>query len=131
MATRNEAEAVRGVIAEIHALSSKMQIVAQRMKIIEKNEQIIGKTLISHNRALKELERRLGAGAGARAPEGAKTGALPEDLEKLKLDVAALQEEIKELKYVIEQINPVEYVTTDEVSELIDERLGKIKGKKK
>ena len=130
MATRGGAEAVRSVIAEIHALSSKMQVVAQRMKIIEKNEQIIGKTLISHNRALKELERRIGAGAAGpvtSATEGVTSG----DLETLKADIAMLQEEIKELKYVIEQINPVAYVTVDEVSDLVDERLGKAKSKKK
>ena len=129
MATREGAEAVRSVIAEIHALSSKMQVVAQRMKIIEKNEQIIGKTLISHNRALKELERRIGTGAAGSvmsAAEGVSSG----DLETLKTDIATLQEEIKELKYVIEQINPVAYVTVDDVSEMIDEKIGKLKKKK-
>lgn len=56
------AESMQNLILELQALDSKMRVVAQRMKIIEKNEQIIGKTLISHNKKLKELEDAMGGG---------------------------------------------------------------------
>jgi hypothetical protein len=47
---------IQNFVSEIHALNTKIQIIAQRMKIIERNEEIIGKTLISHNKTIKELE---------------------------------------------------------------------------
>ena len=79
---------------------------------------------------MKELQRKIGTGA-AGVPTEAERAALPGDFEKLKLDVAKMEEEIKELKYVIEQINPVAYVTADEIEELIDERIEKRRPKKK
>ena len=44
------------IIAEIRSVESKVQIIAQRMNVIERNEQIIGRTLISHNKIIKEME---------------------------------------------------------------------------
>jgi len=129
MASRDQGQAVRSVLAELHALSSKMQIVAQRMKIIEKNERIIGKTLISHNKTLKELERQMGTGAGGRSAE--TSTASSEKVAQLELDIAQVKEEIKEIKYVIDTINPVSFVTSDEVSDLIDDKLRKAKTKAK
>lgn len=133
---------------ELHALDSKMKVVAQRMKIIEKNEQIIGKTLISHNKKLKELEKM----AGVRAPtpsaganelrglidEFKKTSVdVHNSVEKLKIEIQKnkdlikkIQSDISEMKYVLDTINPVAYVTEDQVEDLIKDAIDRALKKK-
>ena len=83
--------------------------------------------------------------------EGISAGEIPRDLgEQLKklsaqieesnkrvddfdLTIASLRQDfvtsdqLKELKYVIDSINPLEYVTVQQVKDMIDERTGKKK----
>ena len=134
---------VEGLMAEIHALNSKIQIIAQRMKIIERNEEIIGKTLISHNKVLKELEAtvtELKAGGGPALPEG-----VVEEFKKTKEVISSLKEkinensarmdkiraELNEVKYVLETFNPLQYATVDKVSDLVEEKIEEYLKKKK
>lgn len=142
---------IRDIIAEMHALDSKMRVVAQRMKIIEKNEQIIGKTLISHNKRLKEIESAV---SGRVSISGARGGigevrAIIDEFKKISVDVhntveklreetqknkdiiEKLKADLSEMRYVLDQINPMAYVTFDQVSDLIDEKLSRIRRKKK
>ena len=144
----NAMQSVQTVMSEIRALNSKIQIIAQRMEIMEKNEQIIGKTLISHNKTIKELERVVkgmegGAGGGLgdevlllqdfkKAIEeiqeslSSLDGQVKQNAEKMEQIEASL----KEAKYVLDTINPVSYVTTDQVVDLVDDRVEKALRKK-
>ena len=141
---------IRDLIAEMHALDSKMRIVAQRMKIIEKNERIIGKTLISHNKKMKELEKSVSGGVSisGRGDMG-EIRAVIDDFKKISVDVHNtvenlrediqhnkdvindVLEDLSEMRYILDQINPLEYVTADQVSELINEKLSRFRRKKK
>lgn len=133
--------ATQSLIAELHSVNTKIQVIAQRMKIIERNEEVIGKTLISHNKIIKELEEaaaKLKAESGAGPRAGAGTGAVDSaalaDLQKAAqatktlaeetaADMNKVKSEIKELRYVLENFNPLAYVTTENVIDLIDEKL--------
>ena len=129
---------------ELQSLDSKIRIVAQRMRVIEKNEQIIGKTLVNHNRKLKELER---GGVSAQPVASASvvehnekaSSELNLQVEKLNSLVADLikeinynrelidnmRQDVNEMKYILDTINPMEYVTINQVKDLISEKFKK------
>ena len=94
---------LQGIIAEVHALDSKVRVIAQRMKIIEKNEQIIGKTLISHNKALKELEKEISGlkgGVSVAAPVEREPSEVPGDYNELKLLINDFKDSLSEIQIV-------------------------------
>lgn len=105
--------------AEIRVLESKIDLIVQKIKTIEKNEEVIGRTLVTQNEKLKKLEQA-GGGAG---------GASSEEIARLKEEIAALKQEsaskreLMELRYILEQINPLEFARINQVKEFIDERV--------
>jgi hypothetical protein len=146
------------VPSSINALDSKLRLVAQRIKIIENNEQIIGRTLVSHNKKMKELSdvvealKAVGVKGGATASSdkmkseiitelaarlptvsGAGESAdvmkqllrMREELDATRKLLDKVRSDISEMKYVVDSINPVAYVTVDQVREIIDEKLEK------
>ncbi len=137
---QQDTAAYENLMLELQALNAKMGVVAQRMKIIEKNEQIIGKTLITHAKEIKELQS--GGVSIASSGGGEVSGALDDfrkiavevqsSLDKIKADVQKnrdqidkIKSELGEMKYILDTINPVSYVTVDQVEDLIDEKLKK------
>jgi hypothetical protein len=130
--------AYENMMLELQALDAKMRVIAQRLKIIEKNEQIIGKTLITHSKKIKEF--RVGAPSPSNGPSTSATAedfrktsvSLSSSLEKMKADVQKNKEtidkiksDVSEMKYVLDTINPVSYVTVSQVEDLVDEKLKK------
>jgi len=138
---------IDNIMGEIHALNSKIQVIAQRMKIMERNEEIIGKTLIGHNKMLKGIEEEINAlkSGGVMAESGAdlekNAGALKEvkdlvkeakkQMDANKKEIELIKTELSEIKYVLDAINPVAYVTVDQVADLVDEKLEDLQRKKK
>lgn len=143
---------IQNFIAEMHSLDTKIQVIAQRMKIIERNEEVIGKTLISHNKIIKELEETVSklkamptSSPGMESKEAASSveeaRRLITELQKTaqnakvqtdagKAELDKMKAEIKEIKYVLENFNPIAYVTTDNVSDIVEEKVGQILKKK-
>lgn len=148
MASRDYQAAFNQFRSELQSLDSKVRVVAQRMRIIEKNEQIIGKTLVNHNRKLKELE----SGTSSFHPPQVSSAPISEpvvksevaselniQVEKLNSLVADLvkeinynrelidnmRQDINEMKYILDTVNPMEYVTINQVKDLIDEKIKK------
>ena len=143
MASKEWQSAFTQLKNELQSLDSKIRIVAQRMRVIEKNEQIIGKTLVNHNKKLKELEMGgVSVQPAAPAPVIEHEKVSPEltlQIEKLNSLVADLVKEINynrelidnmrqdvnEMKYILDTVNPMEYVTINQVKDLINEKLKK------
>ena len=126
MADKVSPQAVDELKMELHTLDSKISLIAQKIKMIEKNEEVIGRTIVLHNDKLRKLEEG-GAGPSAGASVGGG------DLDELKKSISDLQtlvekcatkDELRELKYVLDTINPLDYATISQVKELLDERLG-------
>ena len=111
---------------DIHTLDSKITLIAQKMHTIEKNEEVIGRTIVAHNEKLREIEER---GATATA-EGAAAGVASADAEDFKRQMAdfqkqlkALADDLREMRYVLDSINPLEFVTASKVRELVREEM--------
>ncbi|MFC2174437.1 hypothetical protein ACFLQ2_01020 [archaeon] len=143
-----------GMSASLASLDAKLKLITQRLKIMENNEQVIGRTLVSHNKKMKEFEIALAAGgAGGKPADLIKLkdtlrdelkaelmggGEISPPMEhptarrrdsaeiiNLRKSMEELRQEVNELKYVIDSINPLEYVTLDQLSDVIDQKMRK------
>jgi hypothetical protein len=135
--------AVLGELREdIRSLNSSILVIGQKMKYLVRNAKILGRNLIVLNKKLKNLEENISSGAigktaGAEVPEGllkrleesgTRINELEAELASLKQGLAS-QEQLQELKYVIDSINPLELATLEQVKDLIDEKTGKTKNR--
>ena len=119
---------VGGVREDIRALNSSILLMTQKIKYIVRNEKILGRNLIVLNKKIKTMEEK------ANMPkELGGVGANSEDIvdvrKKLEMMQAQLddisqrmvsKEELQELKYIIDSINPLEFATLSQVKEMIE-----------
>ena len=80
---------------------------------MEKNEEILGRTLITLNDKLDKVSK-----------EGFTTSSKGEKVDEAKY---ATKQEVRELKALLDAINPLEFATVDQVKELMDDALKKRK----
>ncbi len=91
--------------SELQTLDSKINLIAQRIKTIEKNEEIMGRTLITLN---EKVEKNAREGGGGRTSQ----------IDESKF---ATKQEMRELKALLDAINPLEFATIDQVKELLED----------
>ena len=106
---------LEGIVSGMRTLDSKITLLDEKIKTIEKNEEVLGRTLVALNNRLKKIEE--GGSSSRSSPFNAG------DLEKK----FATKQEVREMRYVIDSINPLEYATISQVRELLNEKLGDIK----
>lgn len=113
---------------DIRALNSSVLLITQKLKYIVRNEKILGRNLIVLNKKLKSLEEKVVtpkeiSGGGA---SSAELDSLKKKVELLEAQISDIQsrmvskEEFKELRYVIDSINPLEFATLSQVKDLIN-----------
>lgn len=131
---------LQNLMVQFNTLDSRMRVITQRMKIIDKNEQIIGKTLVGHKKKIDELEKGI-IGSVPGAADSTELSGMKEDMAKSQEDVSSaletlraelvetkqaldrMRDEVNEMKYVLDTINPMAYVTIDQVADLVDEHI--------
>jgi hypothetical protein len=98
---------------------------------MENNEEVIGRTLVAQNERLKKLEALAaeggsfgGGGAGAGGASAAEIAELRKEFEALAKN-AAKQEDLLELKYTLDQINPLEFARADQMEEFVRDEIEK------
>ena len=119
--------------AEVQMLDSKISLIAQKIRMIEKNEDIIGRTIVTHNDKLLKLESAgsLPLSGSTAAANGESAAGLAAEVEALKKQVAELREqaatkaEVSELHYTLDSINPLDFVTLKQARKLIAEEMDK------
>ena len=104
---------------DLRSLDSKINLVVQRIQGVEKNQEILGRTTVALNDRLKKAETGGSPGAG-RIDADQETA-----IAELKKQLEELTGQVRELKYVLDTINPLEYATLDQVKELIADKSGK------
>ncbi|MFQ5406332.1 MAG: hypothetical protein ACE5DI_04200 [Candidatus Micrarchaeia archaeon] len=124
MVEKVSAQTVEEIRMQLHTVDSKINLIAQKIKTIEKNQEVIGRTIVMHNDKIKKIDEG-GTHAGKKTAPISIATPPSEDLQKVSEKVEDLQNQIKELKYVLDTINPLEYATIDQVKELLNEKLGK------
>jgi len=130
------------IVVDLHTLDSKISLIAQKIKMIEKNEEVIGRTIVMHNEKLRGIESAQASTPSDAVSQaaGAESARLDQsqgaDIEELKRQVAALKaqavsrKEFSELRYTLDSINPLEFITVAQARALIEEEVAKRSGKK-
>ncbi|MCX6803835.1 MAG: hypothetical protein NTY48_04675 [Candidatus Diapherotrites archaeon] len=126
-----------GIREDIRSLSSSILLITQKIKYLVRNEKILGRNLVVLNKKIRGLEEKIVNPAQA-AEEGHVSSAEVQSLkQQITLFEAQLEdmrsksvtkEELRELKYIIDTINPLEFATLSQVRELIDKRLKEKQG---
>jgi DNA repair exonuclease SbcCD ATPase subunit len=98
-------------------LESRLSLLSEKISMIEKNEEVIGRTLLGLNDKVKRLEGRGEAGGGG-------GGISSEELSELRDELNEVRERLKEVESVVSMINPLEYARIDEVKKLVEEKIG-------
>lgn len=99
------------IFAELRTLDAKLEVLAQKIKTIEKNEEVLGRTLLAVSAKLKKIEQG-GFGGGGKSTS-------TEELDKKY----ATKSDLAEMRYVVDAINPLDYATISQVRDLVDEKL--------
>jgi len=117
---------------DIRSLNSSILVIAQKMKYVVRNEKILGRNLIVLNKKLKALEEKIASGqVGGQESQGpspelaqrledqeTKIAELRAELEQLS-EKAASKEEVQEMHYVVDSINPLQFVTLEQAKDLM------------
>ncbi|MFA5763570.1 MAG: hypothetical protein WC915_02055 [archaeon] len=119
---------VGGVREDIRALNSSILLMTQKIKYIVRNEKILGRNLIVLNKKIKTMEEKSNMPKEL-GGEGANSVDIIDVKKKLEMMQAQLddisqrmvgKEELQELKYIIDSINPLEFATLSQVKEMIE-----------
>jgi archaellum component FlaC len=141
---------IEDIIRDIKALNSSVLLLSQKMNYLVRNEKILGRNFIILNKKLKELGHKKPVSLGSIASEGVSEelkdtldelderiknnslmlNEIKSDLNKMN-SVYAKQEDLKELKYIVEAINPLEFVTLGQVKEMLAGKTASKSKKKK
>lgn len=123
-----ETRSVDVVRMELKSMDSKINLLAQKIKTIEKNEEILGRTLVTLNSKIKKLEEEVDKSNSASSAEVSN-----EDIERIKSEVTsalaskfALKKELQEVKYTVDLINPLEYASTRQIAELVEDKMREV-----
>lgn len=124
------------ISSDIRALNSSILVISQKIKYLVRNEKILGRNLLVLNKKIKVMQESHGdtqsAGTGSfqnelaqinkRLEENAEAIAqLQSDVENIKQNYAKA-EQVSEIKYVIDSINPLEFVTIKDMKEIAGEK---------
>ncbi len=130
------------IFDDIRSLNSSILIISQKIKYIVRNEKILGRNLVVLNKKLQAMEDRIAEGriGGQGILSSGQVDELLEKIEETNKRLASVEaelsdirasmaskEQLQEMKYVIDSINPLEYVTVDQAKEMMGEKKGKKK----
>ncbi len=98
---------------EVKNLDSKLELLQEKINTIENTQEIIGRTIISVNQKMKAMEDKQGS-----TPTNS-----PGMTQENKNDYVT-KEEFNKIKYTIDMINPLDFVTIEQLKDVIKELRG-------
>ena len=114
---------------DIKALQSSILVLSEKIKYLVHNEKILSRNILVLN---KKIAAKGDGGSGANAASSQQFKELQAEIKELKTRIKGLEstlemmsrryakaEDLKEMKYIIDNINPLEYTTVDQVKKLI------------
>ena len=126
---------------DVRSLNSSILIITQKMKYVIRNEKILGRNLIVLNKKLKALEEKIATGQiGGKAAASQDLEDITKQLEESNQKMAELEiriqqlsenaaskEEVQEMHFVVDSINPLKFVTLEQAKDLIAKKKAKKK----
>ncbi len=129
--------------SDVRALNTSILVISQKLKYIIRNEKILARNMLVLNKKIKALQEgglprnpdSEGGMGGGFSDMGRKLAenseliiSLQSELELVK-ETYAKAEDLKEMKYVIDSINPLEFVTVKDLNEALGKHAPQKKGK--
>ena len=122
-----------GVYNDIKALRSNLQVLSQKIKYLVHNEKVLGRNVLILNKKISSGNIP-SSNNGSSNIDDSKIQQIQEKQKELEKKIDNLQqtmelfskryakqEELKEMKYIIDNINPLEYTTVDQVKKIVKE----------
>jgi len=116
---------------DVKAMNSAISILSQKMRHLTRNEKILGRNLIVLNKKIKEFGET-GLNEGVSEETKKELEELKKELLKANKKIEELNivmanqsrkfvgaDELKELRYIVDSINPLDLATLEQVKELI------------
>ena len=114
----NDSSKLKSIVTQMNVLNSKMQLLVQEFNELRSKFTIISRTVISQKNLIEELNTRV------ESVEGGETrGSFSSSNSTLEKEIESIKEELGEMKYVLDSVNPIAYVTVDEVADVVDQKL--------
>lgn len=117
------------------SVDTQIKMLAQEIKTVKSNERIMGQTIVALNNKVKDIERKLGDVSTSVRPvekESVETPIIDNTaLEEIKKELEELKKgmvkkgDLDQLKYTIDLINPLLYVTASDVEDIVNRILKK------
>jgi hypothetical protein len=117
-----------GIMQDIKALQSSILVLSQKIKYLVHNEKILGRNILILNKKIASKS----SGSSNSDIDNSKITEILDQQDKITKKIRSLEtnmelftkrfakaEELKEMKYIIENINPLEYTTVEQVKKLI------------
>ncbi|HIQ10226.1 MAG TPA: hypothetical protein EYH23_01780 [Euryarchaeota archaeon] len=136
MASRDMSKVLMRIMHDIRALDNNVRLIAQQIKLIKRNERILARSILALSRKLNMLKESIGRGSSV---DESKIQELQDQILHIREDLMRVQEDVEyikqqlhrtltsddvaELKYIVETINPLEFVTYKQVGELVEKKL--------
>lgn len=117
---------------DIKALQSSILVLSQKIKYLVHNEKILGRNILILN---KKIANSSGASSSGSEVNSDQIDEILKKLNNLEQKIKNIEstlelfskryaraDELKEMKYIIDNINPLEYTTVDQVKKMIKEQ---------
>jgi vacuolar-type H+-ATPase subunit I/STV1 len=121
-----------GIYREIKALQSSILVLRQKLKYLAHNEKILGRNILILN---KKITSKGNSNSEDSAVSDSQLNNINQKLDKLESRLNHIEsslelfskryaraEDLKEMKYIIDNINPLEYTTVEQVKKIIKEQ---------
>lgn len=129
------------ITEDIKALNASIQIISQKINHLARNEKILGRNHIILSKKIRELQEKPSQqttenSEAIMAELSSINKRLSEQLERLvKLESEveyikqnfAKQDEVQEMKYLLDAINPLEFATIKNIKDIVKEEINKNK----
>jgi vacuolar-type H+-ATPase subunit I/STV1 len=131
---------LQSINRDLKALNASILVITQKIKYLVRNEKILGRNLIVINKKVRDLQSRISVTENRGISEETRTAvadlikqvsSLNHQLVETQARLSDVQqssakaEEVKEIKYVVDNLNPLHFVTREQVEKLVDEKLKK------
>jgi hypothetical protein len=125
----------QNVYQDIKALQSSFLVLRQKIKYLVHNEKILGRNILVLNKKIASANTSDSQGSFASNEKIEEIFKKMKDIENRMKGIEsnlemfskryARAEDLKEMKYVIDNINPLEYTTIEQVKKIIKEEMQK------
>jgi len=134
-------QATQGGSAELKALNTTVMLLSQKMAYLVRNEKILSKNILILNEKINKVAEKSSSASGSSMDSAQleeinvqivelydKQKSMRQEFESLRAsidglkDIFVTKEELQELKYVIDTINPLEFVTYQQLKDLLNKK---------